>query len=233
MDYFEQKADPIPLRNFFKDSFVFYRRNISIFLPLGFIYGFSQMLADNIYFSDEQFLGLRLFIQIIINCIATIIVIYTTFALGQGLAVGIKEWMAIVRQKLLLFTGISLIRMFFVGLGFLAFFLPGLYLSTIFLFVEVIVIFEYTDVQSVFQKSVVLVHHVFRKVFSFLMIIISCGVLFILLFSNLNEQSPLLGKVLSVSFFVFSPVYMHMAITLLYLRIKQMNVVGQNSETCT
>ncbi|MCA9401819.1 MAG: hypothetical protein KC713_09340 [Candidatus Omnitrophica bacterium] len=187
----------ISLKNVFSEAWKIYQKAFSTFIPLGLCYGFSSIF-DRIIQSafDSNAFTIILLVNTLISSWFSIAVIQATTMFYLGKEMSFSEALKCKKPSYWTFVVITLTVASLIGLGFMMFILPGIYLATILLFADIVVVLENRLFLDSIRRSYQIAQPYFWKVLGFCLILSLFFILpsMLMLGKNLFNMSPALNR---------------------------------------
>lgn len=147
-----------------------YKQNFQMLLPLGFLWavlsGIVQYVTGVPSNKPVDILIIKsLFLGSFVLAVPQIMLLYVGAKIFKGRVVAKEQLWTIVRDTFLMYVLISAMMQVITFLGVLLFVVPGIYFGVIFVFADMIWIFERRPFADCFSASAILVRGRFWKVF--------------------------------------------------------------------
>lgn len=215
----------IDIKNIFQRAYQDYRGHFPLLISISLIYGICDIVANTLTASfgvgSSAISFLRPLIELIITSLPLMAMIYASAKIYHKSETDISEAIREVKPNYLQFVVVSLANRLMIGLGFILLLVPGIYLSTIFALVDVLVVLESQTFPTVFRRSYTLVVKVFWQVLLCIFVLV-CIVALPLGFCLLLLRSNIEGgrNIFTIVEVFLAPFYINVIVGLYYNLMK-------------
>ncbi|MDP8213513.1 MAG: hypothetical protein P9X22_09560 [Candidatus Zapsychrus exili] len=217
----------IDLSKILSNSMEMYKKNFQFFISLSLFYGVfnlaTRQIINNFFKKPEEAIFLIIITSSLILCRIAIMLIYASYKLRSGLVLSFAKVFEETKGRYLRYVAVYMSVLFLMGMGFVFFVLPGLFIGAIFMFADVIVVLENKKYTEAFKGSIELIKGKFWIVLQFLLILTMLSltpILFIKFFQNIDVG--LTKAAVEIFSVIFIPFYMISQVQL-YCGLKEAN----------
>ena len=147
-------------------------------------------------------------------------VIYSTVQLLGGKNLTFQDILQGTQGLYFKYLTVYLCMFLLIAIGFVFLIIPGIYIATIFVFADLIVVVERASFMEAFSRSYDLVHNRFWQVLQFLSVIILISLIPSLISSFFAVSNPQFAQTVNKVLAVFTMPYYIIAQVILYFEIK-------------
>lgn len=193
------KKSTIVVTQIIKEAIEVYKANFALFVSMGLIYGLLGAVAEKVLVSTNIYTTSRFLIaNMLIACYVIVMLIFASSKIYQEKNTTLKESWNSVGAVYFRYVSIYFSLFLMMAFGFILLVLPGIYLATIFMFTDLIIVLDKkaTYIEA-FSRSYDLVQGRFWKVLQFLMAIVIISVIPSFLAQLFTNQSPQIAETIN------------------------------------
>ncbi|MCA9408887.1 MAG: hypothetical protein KC733_09365 [Candidatus Omnitrophica bacterium] len=213
----------INLLSIFKKSFILYRAVLPLFVILGLIYGFANVVPGFVLnLLRINSVELTVLLTLLLNSWMAIVMIYAADSIYSKREVDFKVIISSPKKIYWSYVSVVIAYLLVVIFGAFLFIIPGLYCAVIFMFANIIVLLEKKDFIECFRQSFAYVQGFFLSVLSFLMVNTVFYLIPMIILSPFKNVSVGFQSSVNVVMMVFIMPYLTLAQIGLYRKIKEL-----------
>jgi len=216
---------PIILSQIFKKAYQTYKNSFQIFISISLVYGILSELGGimlkTLEMSPKETAFYNSIINVLLACWASVALIYSSSRIYHKKTITLNEVFAVAKRKYWAYVVIYISLLAVMGLGFMMLIIPGLYIATIFIFADLLVVLENARFNNAFRISAQMVKNYFWKVFTYLMVIVCISIIPELCHQLLLSLNPKFAAGIHKAVSVLIMPYLMIAQVGLYHQIKK------------
>ena len=218
-------------REILENAFAFYKKYFLSFTVFGLCFVLATELGEfGLSKLKVTSMGALFIVNILLTSAVSIACVVFSAKIYLNEKPSLIQSFAATQQKYLIFVSVSLLSAALILAGFFVLILPGIFLTVVLAFADILVVLE--DVQSLeaLRKSAHLVRGVFRRTFICLIVIVIFLVSPVLIVQQLAQYKPQLAKALGMIITLLLTPYANVAKVGLYYRIKTLKTDENDQE---
>ncbi len=208
-----------------------YKQHFRPLISLGLLFGLSQLIPGVLFGQKNSTFGsLSFMLSMLGSNWVSMGLVYASIKVYKGKSFDLKDVMVKSFDKYWLYLAVNLTFMMVFLMGILLFVIPGIYVGTIFLLADVLVILERRQFMAAFQRSARLVKSQFVKVLQFSLLITCIFLIPTMVLRSFLQTNPQLGQTLYMVCIIFIMPYIVLTQVGLYYQLFALEKnIGQNS----
>ena len=208
-----------------------YKQHFRSLISLGLFFGLSQVIPQSLLGQGHSTRGsLSFMLSMLGSNLVSMGLVCASIKVYKGKPFDLKDVLTKSLDKYWLFLSVNLTFMMVFLMGLFLFIIPGIYVGTIFVLADVLVILERKQFMAAFQRSARLVKYQFVKVLQFSMLMTCIFIMPTLVLQSFLQINPQLGQTLYMIIIIFIMPYIVLTQVGLYYQLLSFEkTLGPNS----